>query len=124
MRLPQKSVCALLHPVSLCSPEGAAVRGRLAGRGQGLGASRRGVRSEPAELPQEGSAVCYPDVFMCWNLFLCSQVSSVYEARCTADRDPGAPSGGSAGSGGVADAGSDGGWVEPRAQGIFSRTHL
>ncbi|XP_040822414.1 uncharacterized protein KIAA0232 homolog isoform X1 [Ochotona curzoniae] len=53
-----------------------------------------------------------------------NRVSSVYEARCTADRDPGAPSGGSAGSGGAADAGSDGGWVEPRAQGIFSRTHL
>nr|XP_005906317.1 PREDICTED: uncharacterized protein KIAA0232 homolog [Bos mutus] len=66
------------------------------------------------------------------SLSLSPQVSSVYEARCTAEQDAGAQPNGfhrtprcSAGSA-AEDSGSEGGgeWADPGAEALFSRTHL
>ncbi|XP_012520568.1 PREDICTED: uncharacterized protein KIAA0232 homolog isoform X1 [Propithecus coquereli] len=61
-----------------------------------------------------------------------NRVSSVYEARCTGERDSGAKSNGfrrkmcSSASSGSEDTGSEGGgeWVDPSEEELFSRTHL
>nr|XP_058157251.1 uncharacterized protein KIAA0232 homolog isoform X3 [Dasypus novemcinctus] len=61
-----------------------------------------------------------------------NRVSSVYEARCTGDRNSGAKSNGfrrkmcSSASSGSEDSGSEGGgeWADPSEEELFSRTHL
>lgn len=56
-----------------------------------------------------------------------NRVSSVCEARCTAERDPGAPSlspRGKACSSGSSGTDGGGGWADPGAEELFSRTHL
>ncbi|XP_059962263.1 uncharacterized protein KIAA0232 homolog isoform X1 [Mesoplodon densirostris] len=61
-----------------------------------------------------------------------NRVSSVYEARCTGERNSGAKSNGfrrkmySSASSASEDTGSEGGgaWVEPSEEALFSRTHL
>lgn len=63
---------------------------------------------------------------------LLPQVSSVYEARCTVERTPGAAPRGahrkrrSSASSGSEDTGSDGAgeWADPGEEELFSRTHL
>lgn len=65
-------------------------------------------------------------------LFLSSQVSSVYEARCAGERNAGAKPNGfhrkisSSASSGSEGSGSDGGgeWADPGEEELFSRTHL
>lgn len=56
-----------------------------------------------------------------------NRVSSVCEARCTAERDSGAPSLGPRGkacSSGSSGSEGGGGWADPGAEELFSRTHL
>ncbi|XP_053423451.1 uncharacterized protein KIAA0232 homolog isoform X2 [Nycticebus coucang] len=61
-----------------------------------------------------------------------NRVSSVYEARCTGERNSGAKSNGfrrkmySSASSGSEDSGSEGGgeWADPSQEALFSRTHL